>query len=72
VLPSDVPNSVFPPYFLGHRAGTWNLVHTSDINVYFNSIYGFEPTKELALFDLFHVDLVHGWVVDPEVNDLRR
>lgn len=40
----------------------------TDINVYFNSIYGFEPTAELALFDLFHVDLVHGWVVDPEAS----
>ncbi|KAG2171827.1 hypothetical protein INT43_008207, partial [Umbelopsis isabellina] len=49
-----------------------NLRSGLDINVYFNSIYGFEPTKELALFDLFHVDLVHGWVVDPEDNETRR
>jgi hypothetical protein len=43
-----------------------------DINVYFNSINGFEPTAELALFDLFNVDLVHGWVVDSEVSEMRR
>ncbi|CAM0136981.1 unnamed protein product [Umbelopsis sp. WA50703] len=49
-----------------------NLRSGLDINVYFNSIYGFEPTKELALFDLFHVDLVHGWVVDPEDNETQR
>ncbi|KAL1914642.1 uncharacterized protein VTP21DRAFT_8053 [Calcarisporiella thermophila] len=37
-----------------------------DVNVYFRNIRGFEPTEELALFDVFGVDLVHGWVVDPE------
>ncbi|KAG2176680.1 hypothetical protein INT44_007344 [Umbelopsis vinacea] len=43
-----------------------------DINVYFNSINGFEPTAELALFDLFNVDLVHGWVVDSEDKETQR
>ncbi|GES88315.1 protein FAM63B-like isoform X2 [Rhizophagus clarus] len=37
-----------------------------DVNVHFNSIHGFEPTAELSVFDVFHVDLVHGWVVDPQ------
>ncbi|KAJ2956152.1 hypothetical protein NQZ79_g7946 [Umbelopsis isabellina] len=58
--------------FWGIARGPGLFVHTLDINVYFNSIYGFEPTKELALFDLFHVDLVHGWVVDPEDNETQR
>ncbi|KAI8994762.1 hypothetical protein BDB01DRAFT_846767 [Pilobolus umbonatus] len=37
-----------------------------DVNVRFDSIHGFEATEELAMFDLFHVDLVHGWIVDPQ------
>src|SRR6266542_5174156 len=37
-----------------------------DVNVRFNSIHGFESTAELSVFDVFHVDLVHGWVVDPQ------
>ncbi|CAI2187823.1 10137_t:CDS:2 [Funneliformis geosporum] len=40
-----------------------------DVNVRFNSIHGFEPTAELSVFDVFHVDLVHGWVVDPQEED---
>ncbi|CAO3665641.1 unnamed protein product [Umbelopsis ramanniana] len=49
-----------------------NLQSGLDINVYFNSINGFEPTAELALFDLFNVDLVHGWVVDSEDKETQR
>ncbi|KAI9339854.1 hypothetical protein BD770DRAFT_399956 [Pilaira anomala] len=37
-----------------------------DVNVKFDSIHGFEPTKELAMFELFNVDLVHGWIADPQ------
>ncbi|CAG8795993.1 14878_t:CDS:2, partial [Cetraspora pellucida] len=37
-----------------------------DVNVRFNSIHGFEPTAELSVFDIFGVELVHGWVVDPQ------
>ncbi|KAI8967714.1 hypothetical protein BDF20DRAFT_917319 [Mycotypha africana] len=41
-----------------------------DVNIQFShSIRGFEPTAELAMFDLFHVDLVHGWLVDPDIQD---
>ncbi|RIA87987.1 hypothetical protein C1645_776099 [Glomus cerebriforme] len=40
-----------------------------DVNVRFNSIHGFESTAELSVFDVFHVDLVHGWVVDPQDED---
>jgi hypothetical protein len=39
-----------------------------DVNVKFDNIRGFESTAELAMFDLFDVDLVHGWVADPQVN----
>lgn len=46
-----------------------NLKVGLDVNVKFDSIHGFEPTKELAMFDLFNVDLVHGWIADPQVRE---
>ena len=36
-----------------------------DINVKFDSIAGFQLTQELSIFDLLHVGLYHGWLVDP-------
>ncbi|KAG0194215.1 hypothetical protein DFQ28_000934 [Apophysomyces sp. BC1034] len=46
-----------------------NLQTGLDVNIRFSSINGFEPTAELALFDLFGVDLVHGWIADPQDNE---
>ncbi|KAI8047848.1 uncharacterized protein B0P05DRAFT_565268 [Gilbertella persicaria] len=43
-----------------------------DVNVWFDDIRGFEPTAESAMFDLFQVDLVHGWVVDPQDTETYR
>ncbi|KAI8644800.1 hypothetical protein BD408DRAFT_412898 [Parasitella parasitica] len=43
-----------------------NLKSGLDVNVKFDNIHGFEPTAELAMFDLFNVNLVHGWVADPQ------
>ncbi|KAI8098506.1 uncharacterized protein BX664DRAFT_318881 [Halteromyces radiatus] len=43
-----------------------------DINVQFSSIYDFEATAELALFDLFDVNLVHGWIPDPQDEETYR
>ncbi|ORZ06716.1 hypothetical protein BCR42DRAFT_427072 [Absidia repens] len=43
-----------------------------DVNVQFSSIHDFEPTEELALFDLFDVDLVHGWIIDPQDEEGYR
>lgn len=40
-----------------------------DVNVKFNSIFGFEATQELVMFDLLDISLVHGWLVDPEDRD---
>ncbi|OZJ03530.1 hypothetical protein BZG36_03416 [Bifiguratus adelaidae] len=37
-----------------------------DVNVKFSNINAFEPTSGLSLFDILNVDIVHGWVVDPE------
>lgn len=36
-----------------------------DVNVKFHSIYGFEATKDMVVFDLLDISLVHGWLVDP-------
>ena len=43
-----------------------------DINVAFSDCTKFEYTTEIALFDLFSVRLLHGWVVDPEDKPLAR
>lgn len=43
-----------------------NLKSGLDVNVKFDHIHGFEPTAELAMFDLFNVRLVHGWIADPQ------
>ncbi|KAI7869319.1 hypothetical protein BDF14DRAFT_351177 [Spinellus fusiger] len=43
-----------------------NLQVGLDVNVGFSFIRDFEATAELALFDLFDVDLVHGWIADPQ------
>ncbi|KAG0369613.1 hypothetical protein BGZ54_009422 [Gamsiella multidivaricata] len=42
-----------------------HLEHGLDVNVFFKTIRGFEPTAELGLFHTFGVELVHGWVVSP-------
>eukprot|EP00741_Cyanophora_paradoxa_P017170 tig00020960_g16582.t1 len=43
-----------------------------DVNVKFNSIKGFELTAETMIFDLLDVNLVHGWLVDPQETDRAR
>ncbi|KAK3831545.1 MAG: hypothetical protein J3R72DRAFT_373230 [Linnemannia gamsii] len=45
-----------------------HLEHGLDVNVFFKSIRGFEPTAELGLFHTFGVELVHGWVVSPVID----
>ena len=37
-----------------------------DVNPKFSSVRGFEFTNETAIFDLFNISLVHGWILDPE------
>lgn len=41
-----------------------------DVNVQFNSITGFEYTSEVSLFDLVDINLVHGWLYDPQDAEL--
>ncbi|KAI8150352.1 hypothetical protein BJV82DRAFT_18158 [Fennellomyces sp. T-0311] len=49
-----------------------NLQTGLDVNTKFSSIRGFEPTAELAMFDLFGVELVHGWLADPQDQETYR
>lgn len=37
-----------------------------DVNVRFSSVSDFEYTPELIFFDLLHIPLYHGWLVDPD------
>jgi hypothetical protein len=43
-----------------------------DVNVRFNDIRGVEYTQALCVFDLLGIDLVHGWVVDPQDVETAR
>ena len=37
-----------------------------DINVKFSGCRDFEYTRELDIFDLFNINLYHGWLIDPQ------
>lgn len=37
-----------------------------DVNVTFQKCQGFEFTRQLQVFDIFGINLYHGWVVDPQ------
>jgi MINDY deubiquitinase len=37
-----------------------------DVNVMFDDCARFEFTPQIAMFDLFGIRLLHGWVVDPQ------
>jgi hypothetical protein len=39
-----------------------------DVNVRFTGIDAFEFTDEVAIFDLLGMQLLHGWLVDPQVG----
>ncbi|MEW5307491.1 MAG: hypothetical protein WDW36_009883 [Sanguina aurantia] len=43
-----------------------------DVNVRFNAPDAFEATREVAVFDLLGIPLVHGWLVDPQDEELAR
>ncbi|KAG0611004.1 hypothetical protein M758_7G107300 [Ceratodon purpureus] len=40
-----------------------------DVNLRFRHIHDFEFTPECAIFDLFDIGLVHGWLFDPQDKD---
>ncbi|VDO05556.1 unnamed protein product [Rodentolepis nana] len=43
-----------------------------DINVRFTGVGDFEYTTALAVFDLFRIPIFHGWVVDPQDENLTK
>jgi len=46
------------------------LQYGLDVNVKFSNTKSFEYTRELDIFDLFHISLYHGWLIDPQENEL--
>lgn len=43
-----------------------------DVNVKFNGCKQFEYTRELDTFDLFAIQLYHGWLIDPQQVELFK
>ena len=38
----------------------------------FNAVDAFEFTPELVIFDLLSIQLFHGWLVDPQLNEVHN
>merc|ERR1711907_215151 len=52
-----------------------SLSHLSvglDVNVRFKTPTDFEYTKECIVFDLLSIDLLHGWLIDPQDTETAR
>ncbi|XP_039086573.1 ubiquitin carboxyl-terminal hydrolase MINDY-2 isoform X2 [Hyaena hyaena] len=43
-----------------------------DVNVKFTGVRVFEYTPECIVFDLLDIPLYHGWLVDPQIDDLVK
>lgn len=43
-----------------------------DVNLKFTGIMEFEETPENSIFKLFKIPLVHGWLVDPQMEETTR
>ena len=48
------------------------LLEGLNVNVQFRRPSDFEYTQEMDVFDLFQVNLYHGWVIDPENSQLSE
>lgn len=42
-----------------------------DVNIRFTNILDFEYTPELIIFDLLRIPLYHGWLCDPQLEELN-
>ncbi|KAK5575798.1 hypothetical protein RB653_006932 [Dictyostelium firmibasis] len=42
------------------------------VNIYFDSIQGFEKTEPCQIFDYLNIKLVHGWIVDPQQKEVKQ
>ncbi|KAL7160224.1 hypothetical protein ABFS83_01G079100 [Erythranthe nasuta] len=51
-------------------ADTVRLLPQLDVNIKFRSIDDFEFTPECAIFGLLGIPLYHGWIVDPQHNEI--
>lgn len=47
-----------------------NLQFGLDINLKFSGVGDFEYTRELEIFDVFRINLYHGWLIDPQQTQL--
>lgn len=43
-----------------------------DVNVRFTGVRVFEYTPECIVFDLLDIPLYHGWLVDPQIDDIVK
>ena len=43
-----------------------------DVNVKFSGVSDFEYTPECIIFDLFNIVLYHGWLVDPQQEEVVK
>ncbi|XP_004687798.1 PREDICTED: protein FAM63B [Condylura cristata] len=43
-----------------------------DVNVKFTGVRVFEYTPECIVFDLLDIPLYHGWLVDPQIDDIVK
>ena len=46
------------------------FIEGMDLNVKFFKVDDYEASKEVAVLDAAGVELVHGWIVDPEMTEL--
>lgn len=42
-----------------------------DVNIKFTGVSDFEYTPECIIFDLLHIPLYHGWLVDPQSPEIQ-
>lgn len=51
-----------------------NLLHKLefglDVNVKFTGVNEFEYTRELNIFDMFNINIYHGWLIDPQMKEI--
>lgn len=48
------------------------LQYGLDVNVKFSGCSDFEYTREMDIFDLFSINLYHGWLIDPQDSELYK
>ena len=53
-----------------------NLLHKLefglDVNVKFDNVKNFEYTREMNIFDMFNINIYHGWLIDPQMTEVKE